>query len=187
MATTANLTWAPAGGVTSQSQDIQYKQASSSTWITYANVAANVSSASITGLTDDIIYDFRVVNNCQYAGPTPATPTQNIKITCPAVTIFPGYDKVDYSFIHLGADITRYVVDLLNASDSVLLTNTFDSFPTPVASSFTGLTPSTNYKLRITVYAGATFTFNRQCDAQNFATSAPPTCDAPTIVVASLS
>jgi hypothetical protein len=187
MATTANLTWAPAGGVTSQNQDVQYKAASSTTWITYANVGATVSSASITGLIDNTIYDFRVVNNCTYSGPTPAMATQNAKITCPAVTIFPGYDHVDYSFVHLGADISKYVVDLLDASDAVLLTNTITSFPIPISSSFSGLVPSTNYKLRITVYAGAAFAYNKQCEAQAFATSAPPTCDAPTVVVATLS
>jgi len=46
-----------------------------------------------------------------------------------------------------------------------------------VSDSFTGLTPSTNYQLRITPKAGD---FSKQCPAEEFATTATPTCNTPT-------
>ena len=53
-----NLTWTTGGGAASQ--DVQYKLATASTWTTHSNIAGNITTAAISGLQDNLIYDFRV-------------------------------------------------------------------------------------------------------------------------------
>lgn len=55
----ADLTWSLAFGA--RSYKVQYKLASSSTWITDATVYIEQTGYIITGLTNDVLYDFRVV------------------------------------------------------------------------------------------------------------------------------
>lgn len=182
----ATITWVPAGGV-STSQDIQYKASTSGIWITYASVGPTISTATIPGLIDNVIYDFRIVDDCSYGGPSPSGEDHKIKITCPIVTITPTYNTVGYSFVHLGGSISKYVVELLNSVGATLATNTHTSPTGTITGTFTSLIPTTSYKIRVTVYAGPSFTFNNVCSAQNFTTGAPPVCNPPTGVSATIS
>jgi hypothetical protein len=182
---TANLTWTPAGGANSLSQDVQYKVSTSSTWITHSNVGPSINTATITGLLDNTVYDFRVINNCSVGGPTPATQYQTVNLTCPVVTVTPSYDSIGYSFTHLGASVDSYTVELLNASDGVVATINELTPSGTVTNSFTGLTASTVYKVRVTVKVGSTF--SKQCTATTTGTIAAPTCDPPTGVSATMS
>lgn len=175
------LNWTPAGGANSTGQTVQYKLPSSGTWITHSTVSASASTANISGLTDNTIYDFRILNNCNDGGPTGGSAVQGIWITCPTVTYTEGSITIGYSFAHLGSDITKYVLDLLDATGTTVLdTKTHTSPSGTITGTFTGLTPSTNYGVRVTVYAGSTFSWNKTCPVSNRTTAAPSPCDAPT-------
>lgn len=176
------LTWTTGGGATSQ--DVQYKLASSGTWTTHANVAGNVTTASITGLQDNLIYDFRVVTNCAGGTPTGSTPTQQINIICPTVTTTPSDTSVAYSFPENGGSITAYTVKLFDSAGTTELASQTPSGTTTRTGTFTGLTASTAYKIRVLITAGA-FSKN-DCAFTSVTTTATPACNAPTGVTATI-
>jgi hypothetical protein len=173
-----DLSWTPAGGLNSTAQQVQYKAATSSTWIPVASLSATANSYTLPGLADNTIYDFSIVNICTFGGPTAGVSFQTISIVCPTVTTTPSYNSVSFNFDSLGGSVTEYRVDLMNgAGNSTIAFKTITSSSGTVADSFTGLDFSTNYNLRITPKAG---TYTKQCPLVPFATAALPTCSAPT-------
>jgi hypothetical protein len=176
------LTWTAGGGAASQ--DVQYKLSTSSTWITHANVAGNVSTATINGLQDNLIYDFRVITNCAGGTPSASPATQQIKITCPVVTATPSDVSIAYSFPELGGSVTAYAVKLFNNDGSVELASQAPTGTTTRSGTFTGLSQSTAYKIRVIVTAGS---FSKtDCAFVNATTTATPACNPPTNVTASI-
>ena len=185
---TAVLNWNAPGGSNSINQTVKYRLNGASSWTTFANVSASTATSTITGLSDNLIYEFQVINNCTVGGPSNSTSDFKIKIICPSVTTTPTYNSVAFSFAHVGGDISKYVVDLMNSDGtSILGTKTFVSPSGTISDTFTGLTGSTAYQLRVTIYAGTSFSFSKVCTNTSFSTSVTPTCSAPTAVVATLS
>jgi hypothetical protein len=176
-----NLNWSV--GASAASQDVQYKLASSSTWITHSNVAGNVTTASITGLQDNLIYDFRVVTNCTGGTPSPGSATQQINIICPTVTTTVTDTTFSYSFLHIGGSVTSYSVQLLNSAGTTVLQTQNPAVSSTVTGTFSSLTQTTVYGVRVTAVAG---TFNKQCSIVYDTTSATPTCNPPTNLTAVL-
>jgi trimeric autotransporter adhesin len=176
------LTWTAGGGATSQ--DVQYKLASASSWTTHSNVAGNITTASITGLQDNLIYDFRVITNCAGGTPTPSTSTQQIKIICPTVTATPSDTTIAYSFPEIGGSVTAYTVKLFDSAGTTELSSQTPTGTTTRSGTFTGLTQSTAYKIRVIITAGS-FT-KSDCAFTSASTTATPACNAPTNVSASI-
>ena len=176
-----NLTWLTGGGAASQ--DVQYKLASTSTWTTHSNVAGNVTTAAINGLQDNLIYDFRVVTNCTGGTPAPSLSTQQVNLICPSVSVSTTDTTVTYSFTNVGGSTTGYTVHLLDSAGTTVLQTQSPSVTGTVSGTFTALTQSTSYKVRVTIIAGS---FNKQCTPVDASTSATPVCNAPTNVSASI-
>lgn len=186
MSVQANISWTPAAG--SAGQQIQYRVSGTPDWIAVVTLASTVTSYNLTGLAENTLYDIRVVNICQYGGPTPGSSIQKIKFGCPVLTIVPTVDTAAFSFNHTGASITKYVIQLINATTSTVITSVIKTTPSgTISDTFTGLTPSTTYKIAVIMYAGDTFSFSNSCLPESFTTSAPPVCNAPTSIVATLS
>lgn len=182
---TANLMWVPTGGANSTSQIVQYRVPSvSASWTNFATVGPTVSTSNITGLNDNRIHEFRILNNCTVGGSTSSTVDQKIKFVCPNVTTSLTYDSVGYSFSHVGGDITNYQVDLLTSGGSIVATKTHSSPGATITDSFTGLSASTVYKLKVTMTAGA---FSKICDDVSVTTPAAPACNPPTSVTVTIS
>lgn len=170
------LNWTPGSGSTSQ--DVQYKLASNSSWTTHETVSGSVNTSSILGLSDNLIYDFRVVSSCSGGSPAASSVVKQINIICPSVTVDATNTTVSYSFTAIGGSVNGYVVDLLDSTGtSVLQTNT------AVSGTFSGLTASTAYKVRVTANAG---TFSKICTAQDITTDSVAPCPAPTSLTATL-
>lgn len=176
-----NLTWSTGGGAASQ--DVQYKLATDSSWTTHSNIAGNINTATLNGLQDNLIYDFRVVTNCTGGTPAPSMATQQVNLICPTVTITPTDNSVSYSFTNVGGSTTGYTIHLLDAAGTSILQTQSPSVTGTVSGTFSTLTQSTSYKVRVTIIAGS---FNRQCGALDTATTATPVCIAPTNVAATL-
>lgn len=188
MATTAVLTWNAPGGANSINQTIQYKKLTDSTWTVFATVSAATASSTITGLLDNVIYQFEVVNNCSVGGPSTSAPDVKIKIVCPAVSQSSTYNSVTFNFTHVGGDVSKYTMELMNGDGSSSIgMKTFTSPSGSISDSFTGLSGSTAYQLKLTVFAGNAFDFSKTCTNTSFTTAATPVCNAPTAVVATLS
>lgn len=178
------LNWTPAGGLNSTGQQVQYKQSSSSTWITATTLGASVSTYTANGLLDNVIYDFQILNLCTFGGPSSGTAFQTINLTCPTPQIIFTFNSVNFSFPHLGGSVNEYRVDLLDAAGSTVIAfKNIVAITGTIADSFMGLDASTNYRLRVTVKAE---TYSKQCPQVPFATDALPTCDSPTSLTATI-
>lgn len=186
------ITWTPTAGANAGTQTIQYKISSSPTWITFGStLAIGVSTVTITGLDSNRIYDFQVLNNCPFGGPSSSGSVQRIIFICPTLTVTSTATTVSTSFTLTGVnDMSKIDVKLL-ASDGVttLATQTVLA-PTNITyniAPFTGLFPSTVYKIQLVLYAGPTFVYSNNCAISTISTTAAPTCFAPTGVTAVLS
>lgn len=185
----ALLTWTAPGGSNSVSQDVQYKLASSSTWTTFENVGPTIATSTVTGLSNNLLYNFRINNVCSVGGTSSSTPTEQINLTCPSATVTNTYNSVSFSFSHLGGSISSYVVELMDSTGtSVIGTKNITSPSGTVADTFsTGVSASTTYQVRITVNAAGTTTHTKVCSLISTTTPAAPTCNAPTGVTAVIS
>ena len=72
------LAWTP--GVGSTSQTVQYKLATTSTWTTFSTVSGTVTTATVTGLADNLIYDFKILTACNGGTSTQSPTVQKINI-----------------------------------------------------------------------------------------------------------
>lgn len=156
---TANLTWVPFPGPNNQSQTIQYKKHSVSTWTTFQTVSASTTSASITGLIDNVIYDFRIITNCFVGGPTPGAPQELlIKYVCPNTTITsPSITSISVTVFYAANDISNIQINVDDPT-SILITDhqsSTQSLPAGHGSGsytqvFNNLQPDTAYDITIT-------------------------------------
>lgn len=178
------LTWTP--GASASNQDVQYKLSTEPTiWTTHSNVAAGVATATINGLLDNRIYDFRVVTNCA-GGISTSAATQQINIICPTVNTNPSNTSIGFSFPEIGGSITGYNVKLFDATGTTQIgAGQAPAGTTIRTGSFTGLTSSTNYKLRVEIFASSFSKTN--CSFVSVTTTTDPTCNPPTGVTATLS
>lgn len=181
------LTWTPGAGTNSLNQLIQYKLDTGTTWIDFNTVGPTVATATITGILDNRIYDFRIIDNCSAGGPTASQIIKGVKLLCPTITPTVGYDTLQYSFTHGGGDISKHVVELLNASNAIVASKPHTNASGTISDIFTGLTPDTDYSVRVVVFAGASNEYSKTCTATTFKTTPAPTCNVPTAVVATLS
>lgn len=174
------LNWTPAGGAYTTGQKVNYRLKGDTVWITFATIGATTNSSTITGLTDNEIYEFQIVNICSVGGDTPSATIELIVITCPTVTYTnAAYNSIDYSFTALGADIVNYDVQLLNAAGTVIVATQTKATAATVTGSFTGLTAATSYNLRaIPKTTGDTFT-KTNCALVPASSLATPTCNTP--------
>jgi hypothetical protein len=177
-----DLSWTPAGGINSTGQQVQYKEAIASTWVVATSLGASANSYTVSGLLDNVIYDFRIVNLCAFGGPAPGNVFQIIDIICPTVATTPTHNSVAFNFSHpSGTSLTEYRVDLMNAAGtSVLAFKNIVPVSSSVSDSFTGLSATTNYNLRVTCKAE---TYTKVCPLVAFATGALPACNMPTALV----
>lgn len=178
----ATLSWSIGPGATSQ--NVQYKLSSSSTWITFGTVGATATTATVTGLDSNKLYNFRIVTYCSGGTPAPSATITKINILCPTVTITSTDTTVSYSFPEIGGDIDSYVVKLYNSAGTTEVGTSTPTGTTTRTGTITGLTASTTYKLRVVPTAG-TIT-KTDCEFNNVTTTAPPVCSIPTDVVATL-
>lgn len=175
------LNWTVGAGATAQ--NVQYKLATDSTWTTFSTVGGTVTNETITGLLDNYIYDFRVVTVCSGGTPAGSSSVQKINITCPSVGLSSTDTIVSYSFLELGGSITGYTVKLFAADGTTEIGSQTPTGTSTRSGSFTGLTASTTYKLLVIATAGSN---TSSCSQNTIATTAPPACNPPTSVVATL-
>jgi len=176
------LTWTP--GVGSTSQTVQYKLASASTYTTFSTLTGVATTETVTGLSDNLIYDFRINTGCNGGTSTSSPVVQRINIICPTVTVTATSTTLAYSFPEIGGSVGSYSVKLFNSAGTSELASSTPTGTTTLSGTFTALTASTGYKIRVVPTAG-TIT-KTDCAFTTGTTSAPPVCNAPTGVTADL-
>lgn len=171
----ANLTWILDSNSNNGPLTVQHKLASVSNWSTDTSVPVGTITAGVTGLNQNRIYNFQVINNCSFGGPSPSTPFNVIELTCPTVNLTSTSNSVSYSFVSLGGDIDSYTIALFDSTGNNLIQTKTESVPfsSTITNSFSGLTPNTSYQAKVTVAAG---TFTKVCNPQTITTPNVPTC-----------
>lgn len=103
-------------------------------------------------LLDNTRYLYRAISNCPDT--TPYADYIFVRFGCPVLTIIPTTNSISFSFDKVAGEVNKYVVDLLNSSGtSIVQTKTYlPAFPNTISDVFTGLNPSSNYKVRVTEY-----------------------------------
>jgi hypothetical protein len=182
----ATLNWTPGGGSNSINQSVQYRLKGDSVWITFSTVSPTINTETVTGLSDDEIYEFQIVDNCTVGGPVPSSTIEKIKITCPAVTYSSTYNTIGFSFPELGGDIVDYLLELWNSDVSAVIASQTKPTAATVSGSFTGLTASTTYNIRV-IPRTAGATYSKDCGVTPVTTAAAPVCNPPTGVTATIS
>lgn len=180
------LNWTPGAGATQQI--IRYKLASvpdvDGNWTVHSTVAGDVTTVTINGLSDNLIYDFQIVTNCSGGTAAGSTVVKQIKIDCPTVTVTKTDTTVSYSFPAIGGSISGYTVKLFNAAGTTEIASQTPSGTTTLTGTFTGLTANTAYKIRVIVTAG---TFSKtDCAFVDVTTNNTPSCNPPTNLVATV-
>jgi hypothetical protein len=176
------LNWTP--GVGSTSQTVQYKLASASTWTTFSTVSGTATTVIVTGLADNLIYDFKILTACNGGTSTQSPVVQKINIICPTVTVTAASTSLSYSFPEIGGSVTSYVVKLFNSGGTSELGSQTPTGTTTLTGTFSSLTASTTYKIRVIPTAGSIS--KTDCAFATGVTLAPPTCNPPTGVTADL-
>jgi len=184
MAITITLNWTPGGGETSQNQDVQMRISGNDNWSTYRTVGPMISTIDVTGLEENIKYEFRIVDNCNYGGPIASGIVTKIKFTCPNLVFTNTYNMIQFAFNHLGGSVDQYTINLLNADLIIIGTMTVTNMTSVITGFFTGVSPNTLYQIQVIPFATGT---SQECPLAQTTTLPPPECLAPTNVSAVLS
>lgn len=199
---TANLSW-QACGSSSDGTYLYYGKStivtgtpiSGTGWTLYtgAPLANTASSATISGLDDNVEYNFNIYCHCSTSGNGPIqTQGPSIKYVCPTVTIVnTTFNSINYNLSvpatsnNTGTWIQAITVTLYDSSGSTLLyTNTHSSpLSTSINGSFTTLSPSTSYTLKV-AYSNTGNTRSNICTSQVITTNV--SCSAPTLTITNI-
>lgn len=181
----ASLAWTPGGG--GGTQVVEYKLASAPTWTQYAVYGSTTSSALISGLSSNVIYNFRITNNCS-GGAAAAGTSSSIGLACIALSNVTTDTTVASTFTPSGGDVDTIVVQLYDSTGTTLLqTQTFLApFASSLTATFQGLTASTTYQLVAVPSIGTTYT-NTTCSKVTATTTSVPGCALPTNLTVTIS
>lgn len=182
----ASISWMLDSNSNNQSQTVQYKLNTASNYSTASSVSSIATSSSITGLQQNRLYNFQIVNNCLTGGPSPSTSVTAIEFTCPNVNLTSTSNSVTYSFVGLNGDIDTYVATLLDSTGiNIIQTKQITGpFSPTVGDIFTGLNSNTTYQVKLTVKAGA---YSKDCNAQTITTPNIPSCPTASNFIVTLS
>ena len=155
------LTWTPNINPGVSNQQAEYRQKSVggaflSTGFSPANpLSTSANTASITGLLDNTIYEFRISNFC-IEGRTYHSNVEAIKFTCPILSEVHGSSYIVATASGLSPDIykvrfTLYASDGTTILQGPIAVSTFSSGSCD--NTFSGLTSETSYIIKIELTA----------------------------------
>lgn len=179
-----NVTLSWTIGVGATSQNVQYKLSTSSTYITFSTISGTATTETVTGLSDNLLYNFRIISICSGGAPAPSAVVTRINIICPSLTTTVTSTTISYSFNEVGGDVSSYVVKLFNSAGTAEVATSTPTGTATRTGTITGLAASSTYKLRVVPTAGSIT--KTDCPFVNVTTAAPPVCNIPTNVVATL-
>lgn len=146
-----NLYWNPGNPYeTGNTQQVQYKLRTASSYTILATIAGFKDSYKATGLQDDRIYNFRIVNTCNNES---SSIINTISFTCPAIGLFRSTDAIDYTLTPAGGDVDKYFIKLYE--DGLFKTQEIYNSPfiSTITGTFTGLDALKEYVVTVTARA----------------------------------
>lgn len=120
------------------------------------NAGTNKYEYTDSTTSPNVMYFYKIESQCS-DGSRPYTSIQVAKITCIEVATFPTTTTIPFSFIGVGGDVDKYIIELYDNTETTLINSIIKTpvFTNPITGTFTGLTDNTNYKIRVTPYIGA--------------------------------
>lgn len=114
-----------------------------------------------TTATSNVLYVYKAESQCADNSHPFAVFTFG-RLICPELTTSFDGTNIDYSFVPVGGGITKYEVKIYDSTGTTLIaTNThLPAFTNPTTGTFTGLTLSTEYLVKIVMFIG---TFSKIC------------------------
>lgn len=184
----ATIIWTPVGGIYSVNQIVYYKALQDAAWTVFATVSSTTDAAIVDNLVDNVLYQFRVQNSCVGGTNANSNLAEVVNLTCPApINITPTETSAVFSFTHVGGDVSNYLVDLLSSGNTILDSRSINSPGATVTDTFTGLTPSTDYKIQVTTKVTGTLGDQISiCGSVTFRSN-DVICNPPTAVIAVMS
>ena len=180
---TITLNWTPANDATSTGQDIYRKGAGVTTFTKIATVSASTATYSDTGLADNTIYTYQIVNVCSTGATTASASAEANNIICPTITYTmtsAELDVISWSVTATNNDVTISTVQVINQSGTVVDTTTVNGAgPSSGTYDTTGAYGQT-WTIRVNLTDG---TRTKQCD-QTVSIGGAPGCGQPTNLTA---
>ena len=183
------LNWTPTNNATSTGQQVQRKVAGTTTWATLATVGPAIATYTDTTAVNNVLYDYRIVNICSVGGSGGSAVTQANSILCPSATVTNPQtstaNTLVISFPTLTGAISYDSIQLFASNGTTSVQGPFDisGFGQGAGThTFSGLSYSTSYVIKITVSDG---TFFKVCP-YNGSVGTAPLCGAPTNLTATL-
>jgi len=159
---TATLVWTAGGGVT---QEVYYRKEGDVSFILFDTVSGDTSTIDITGIDPNEVYEFYILNKCNYGLEVMSEVKEAALVTCPElITFYQGAITLTIEFSNLEGDITDYRVETYELPGETLL-NTIDITPAfgPISFTYDGLTPDTYYKFKVIPRIGSEY-LNETCE-----------------------
>lgn len=123
---------------------------------------------------DNTLYVYRAISNC--GSTEPSVDVAYANVVCPALTLYPSFDTVDYSFT-APANATTILVKIYDSTGIVLIqTDTYTpAYASPVTGTFIYLDPLTTYKVRLEIaFASGSAEVITTCSFQSVTTDVAP-------------
>jgi titin len=136
---------------------VEYKLTSSGSWSTFADGTSAATTATVTGLTNGLSYDFRIsAVNANGTGPTSATvsttPTPDVPTAPTNLSAAPlnGQVALTWTAVSFSPAVTDYVIEYKLSSAGAGSWSTFaDGTSTSTTATVTGLTNGSSYDFRV--------------------------------------
>lgn len=160
----AHLEWVPGGGV---QQLVRYKLASDPTYTLYDTLTSSVDEIDITGLLDNRLYDFLIVNKCSVEQETLSDMMQGAWVTCPSLSVVQTALSLSVEFTELGGDIDLYTARCYELPGDTLVEEIlyYATGSGPVSIEFSDLEPDTYHRIEVIPSIGGTF-MNETCEIE---------------------
>lgn len=189
------LSWAIAGSPNNGLQNVQYRQQGTTIWTTYSTEALGVTTKTIIGLDDNVVYEFRIVNNCATGATSPSNTLEQVDKVCPVFKQLESTNcgEITFNFQEpnpASPDIVDYTINLYQLGNPtpidsyfVLATNVPGA---SISNTFTNLSGNTTYQVNIVMHIQGSILYTLVCPKQNVTTIAADPCDPITDLTAEL-
>lgn len=166
---TINLSWTPGSGANVTGQLVQ-RRTGGGAWTTIATLNSTASTYSDTTASDNTVYDYQIITNCEVGGPVDSSDASAIKFVCPTIVATVTDNDVEIALPALTGDIEYSSIEVFEAGTSVFSQGVSGQSAQNI--NVNNLNYSTTYSYIVTLTAGG---FTHEC-TRDFTIEAEPTC-----------
>lgn len=128
------------------------------------NAGSNKWELTDTGAVINTLYTYKAESQAT-DGSRPYTLYEFARITCPTVSLTSTNNQISYSFVNVGGEVNKYVVELFDNVDLVVASQQviIPAFTNPIIGAFASLLTNRSYSVKVTPFIN---TVNGTCTPQ---------------------